>query len=100
MTLIMIFLLTKEEIKMEISINDHTCWVCGGKNNLTRHPVRPKTIQPKKNFIVPVCRHCHTKITSNDTVALSAFADLLRIEASKLNQKVESLKRLLGRGME
>lgn len=39
-----------------------TCWMCGTDKNVTRHHVIPKSFNPKKNMIIPLCRSCHDKI--------------------------------------
>lgn len=38
------------------------CWLCGSKNNVTKHHVLNKSWGPKRNIKIPICRDCHDQI--------------------------------------
>ena len=46
-----------------IHTNVKSCQVCGRTDvKLVSHHGVPKSLKPKSNFIVPVCKSCHRKI--------------------------------------
>ena len=63
---------------MEITVTDDTCWICGRHTNIvkfmTSHHTLPKHLNPKKNFVCPVCQDCHDKLNQDDHAGLVKFA--------------------------
>jgi len=35
------------------------CWMCGGYKSISRHHVINKSMTPKKNCTIPLCKKCH-----------------------------------------
>ena len=75
---------------MNLSINDDLCWICGKKESLTTHHVIPKHMSPLKNMTIPLCKHCHHKINSVDTLLLEKYNTRL---LSEISNKITELKR-------
>jgi len=58
-------------VKMEtILIQSTECLCCGTKDNITNHHLIPQRMNPKTNVIIPLCKHCHSQIHSDDTKGL------------------------------
>ena len=35
------------------------CWLCGSGKKVTKHHVIPRSMKPKRNRVIPLCRTCH-----------------------------------------
>lgn len=51
-----------ETITIHNCIKQNICWLCGGKEKITKHHVLNKCWKPKKNIYIPLCKECHLKI--------------------------------------
>lgn len=38
------------------------CWICGIKENITKHHAIPKCFNPIRNLKVPLCKTCHKEV--------------------------------------
>ncbi len=57
-----------ERASQEMAKNFHpedkyfVCWLCGKYNETTCHHAIPKSLNPKFNKVVKICRECHNKV--------------------------------------
>jgi len=79
---------------MQLVINDNSCWVCGGHQNLTTHHTLPKHLKPQRNILVPICKRCHDKINSNDVNGLYAYAYKIEQLGKQMSSGANKLLRL------
>jgi len=47
-------------------VENKICYMCGVKENLTKHHAIPRVLKPKLNVIFPLCKKCHKKIHSEN----------------------------------
>lgn len=58
---------------------------------MTGHHTLPKHLNPKKNFICPVCYDCHTKLNMSDHVGLIKFAYKIDKSFKELGEMVRAM---------
>lgn len=61
------------------------CWLCDTRKHITRHHVIPKSMNPRKNKIIPLCDRCHKLLNKNLSHCESPKREIVYF--SKVKQK-------------
>ena len=82
--------------KMNITINDNKCWVCGTDKNTTAHHAIPQHLKPKQNILIPICRNCHDKVHYDDVTGMYSYLHKIEKTFSDGERSIGVLKKMLG----
>jgi hypothetical protein len=90
-------MVSKDYSYTQLIVKDTVCWICGKSQSenlsLTSHHCLPKSFNPKKNIIVPLCWDCHDKLNNQDISSMYNFSAKILKESQNLVQQTAKLNK-------